>query len=80
VFAPDTHETTELGYQFILWRRVALDFVLMGPGIAYYSASASLDSDIDPEIKSEIKLIIEERWNFESAAFKSRAKKLLKDL
>jgi len=33
-----------------------------------------------PEIKHELKLIIEERWNNETAAFKSRAKKILKNL
>lgn len=31
-----------------------------------------------PEIRSEVKLIIEERWNYETAAFKVRAKKFLK--
>jgi len=31
-----------------------------------------------PEIKNEIKLIIEERWEHETAAFKSRAKKFMK--
>lgn len=30
-----------------------------------------------PEIKKEIKLIIEERWQHETAAFRSRAKKFL---
>ena len=33
-----------------------------------------------PEIKNELKLIIEERWNHETAAFKSRGRKILKDL
>ena len=33
-----------------------------------------------PEIKQEIKLIIEERWPYESVAFHSRAKKFLKTL
>lgn len=37
-------------------------------------------SNIYPEIKNELKLIIEERWNYETAAFKQRAKKILKDL
>ena len=32
-----------------------------------------------PEIINEIKLIIEERWDYETPAFKSRAKKLLKE-
>ena len=31
-----------------------------------------------PEIKPELKLIIEERWPYETAAFRSRAKKILK--
>jgi hypothetical protein len=30
-----------------------------------------------PEIKSELKLIIEERWEHETAAFRSRARKIL---
>ncbi len=33
-----------------------------------------------PEIKQELKTIIEDRWDLESAAFKSRAKKILKEL
>jgi hypothetical protein len=33
-----------------------------------------------PEIKNELKLIIEERWNNETPAFKSRGKKILKSL
>ena len=32
-----------------------------------------------PEIINEIKLIIEERWNYETAAFKARARKILKE-
>lgn len=33
-----------------------------------------------PEIINEIRLIIEERWDYETIAFKTRAKKLLKEL
>ncbi|MEP7372841.1 MAG: hypothetical protein ABI675_05585 [Chitinophagaceae bacterium] len=33
-----------------------------------------------PEIKPELKTIIEDRWNYESAAFHSRAKNILKRL
>jgi hypothetical protein len=33
-----------------------------------------------PEIKSELKLIIEERWEHETAAVRSRARKILKKL
>lgn len=35
-------------------------------------------SKIYPEIKQELKLVIEERWDHETAAFRSRAKKILK--
>jgi hypothetical protein len=33
-----------------------------------------------PEIKPELKTIIEDRWDYESAAFHSRARKILKKL
>ncbi len=33
-----------------------------------------------PEIRNEIRLIIEERWQYETAAFHSRARKFLKTL
>lgn len=39
----------QLGYQFIFWDRVALDLVLIGPGIANYSAKVGLDTSMSPE-------------------------------
>lgn len=33
-----------------------------------------------PEIKPELRTIIEDRWDYETAAFRSRAKKILKKL
>ena len=33
-----------------------------------------------PEIKQELKAIIEDRWDAETAAFRSRAKKILKEI
>lgn len=33
-----------------------------------------------PDIKQELKAIIEDRWEYETAAFRSRAKKILKTL
>jgi hypothetical protein len=33
-----------------------------------------------PDIRNEIKTIIEERWDQETAAFRARAKKILKEL
>ena len=37
-------------------------------------------SKLYPEIKQELKTIIEDRWEFETAAFHSRAKKILKEI
>ena len=37
-------------------------------------------SKLYPEIKQELRTIIEDRWDFESAAFISTAKKILKEL
>jgi hypothetical protein len=34
-------------------------------------------SKLYPEIKNEMKLIIEERWEYETAAFRSRARKII---
>ncbi len=36
-------------------------------------------SKIYPDIRPELKTIIEERWDLETAAFRSRAKKILKE-
>lgn len=43
----------ELGYQFVFWDRVALDFVLMGPGFGFYGIKAELGTNLDPEKESE---------------------------
>ncbi len=49
------------------------------PAVKAFSLSVLQNlSRIYPEIKQELKTIIEDRWDMESAAFKSRAKKILK--
>ncbi len=37
----------ELGYQLILWKRLALDFIMAGPGVGFYHYKASFDTNID---------------------------------
>ena len=37
-------------------------------------------SKIYPEIKQELKTVIEDRWDYETVAFKSRARKILKKI
>ena len=54
-----------------------------GEPVAIKAFSLSILQDLSkqyPEIKNEIKLIIEERWPHETAAFRTRAKKFLKNL
>lgn len=50
----------QLGYQFVLWKRVALDFVLIGPSIAWYSLEAKLDTNLDPDDESDLYAKIDE--------------------
>lgn len=42
----------ELGYQFIFWKRVALDFVLLGPGLGMYKIKADLNTTLSPDEES----------------------------
>jgi hypothetical protein len=41
----------QLGYQFIFWNRLSVDFVIMGPGIGHYGLSARLSSDLNVDDK-----------------------------
>ena len=44
----------ELGYQFILWKRLTLDLLLIGPGVGFYNYDVKFDSNIDAETKDQI--------------------------
>jgi hypothetical protein len=44
----------ELGYQFILWKRLALDMVLVGPGLGFYNYKATFDHNIDGASKEQL--------------------------
>jgi hypothetical protein len=39
----------ELGYQFIFWKRISLDMVVLGPGVGFYNLKAKLDTDLSTE-------------------------------
>ncbi|MEZ5083763.1 MAG: DUF3575 domain-containing protein [Bacteroidales bacterium] len=43
----------QLGYQFVLWRRLSIDMILLGPGIGIYKAKAKLGTTLTPEDESE---------------------------
>ena len=36
----------ELGYQFVIWKRLAIDMVLIGPGFSYYDLTATIQSGL----------------------------------
>jgi hypothetical protein len=36
----------QIGYQFVLWDRFAIDFVFLGPGVASYDLKANLGSNL----------------------------------
>ena len=39
----------ELGYQFIFWDRLAVDLILLGPGVGYYGVKTEIGTTLDPE-------------------------------
>ncbi len=36
----------EMGYQFVFWKKLALDFVLIGPGVGFYKFNAALNTSL----------------------------------
>jgi hypothetical protein len=44
----------ELGYQFVLWKRVTLDFVLMGPSVSYYGGDVKISGNLNFEKLKEL--------------------------
>lgn len=41
----------QLGYQFILWKRVSIDLVLLGPGLGIYKIKAGINTTLNAEQK-----------------------------
>jgi hypothetical protein len=44
----------ELGYQFVFWKRLTLDFVLIGPAMSYYGGGVDISGNINLEKLEEI--------------------------
>lgn len=44
----------ELGYQFIFWNRVALDLILIGPGVGIYGIKTEIGTTLDPGDESKL--------------------------
>jgi hypothetical protein len=56
----------ELGYQFILWKRLALDFLLIGPGIGSYDINLSTSTNLTEEekvkLREKVKQVVSEKF------------------
>lgn len=49
-----------LGYQFVVWDRMTLDFLVLGPSISNYNVEMSLDGDLSQvELDEKLQLIID---------------------
>ncbi|NEU09559.1 hypothetical protein GZH53_14630 [Flavihumibacter sp. R14] len=44
----------EIGYQFVFWNRLAVDLIMIGPGVANYDIGATFASDIPQGERTEL--------------------------
>ena len=45
----------ELGYQFIIWKRMTLDFLMVGPGLGIYKYNVKFDNSLDPDKQEQLR-------------------------
>jgi hypothetical protein len=45
----------ELGYQFIFWDRLALDLVMVGPGMGLYNVNSKFDTNLTEEQQEQLR-------------------------
>ncbi len=38
----------EFGYQFVFWKKLSLDLILFGPGLAHYQVKTALNTNLSP--------------------------------
>ncbi len=44
----------QMGYQFVIRNRLAIDLIFFGPGVWFYSVKTSIDTSLDPEEEAMI--------------------------
>jgi hypothetical protein len=44
----------ELGYQFVLWKRLTIDLVMIGPGLGFYEYSAKFGTSVPPAEREQL--------------------------
>ncbi|HKH60365.1 MAG TPA: DUF3575 domain-containing protein [Flavitalea sp.] len=50
----------ELGYQFVLWKRMAIDILLIGPGIGNYNIDLAVSGNLTEEEKQKLREAVKE--------------------
>jgi len=50
----------EIGYQFVFWKRMTVDLVMMGPSLSYYGGKTAITGNLTPQ---EIQEINEDLYN-----------------
>ena len=56
----------ELGYQFIVWKKLAIDVVMVGPGLSSYWLETKIDGNVSPDTREQlqdaVKQLIEQKF------------------
>ena len=56
----------ELGYQFVFWRKLSIDMILFGPGVASYRIKAKLSTTLTPDQEQKffdaLNTFLESKW------------------
>lgn len=50
----------EIGYQFILWKRLAIDLVMVGPGLGFYNYKVTFDDSLSPTQQEQLQKALEQ--------------------
>jgi hypothetical protein len=50
----------ELGYQFVFWDRLAIDLVLIGPGMGLYKVNGTFDSNLTTQEREQLQQALTE--------------------
>lgn len=50
----------ELGYQFVLWKRLSIDLVLIGPGVSVYKVDAKFGGDLTDEQRAQLRQAVQD--------------------
>jgi hypothetical protein len=48
----------DLGYQFIFWDRLAVDLVMIGPGMGLYNVNAKFDTNLTTEEREQLQQLL----------------------